>query len=64
MANNVASDETARDEPSHLELHCFQKYLYWSAGMKELIATKEVYITGLTKILGNSADSDQTPLNV
>ena len=29
-------DETARYEPSHLDLHCLQKYLYWSTGMKGL----------------------------
>ena len=33
MANSVDSDETAH-EPSHLDLHCLQRYLYWSAGMK------------------------------
>ena len=37
MANSVDPDETAHYEPSHLDLHCLQKYLYWSAGMKALI---------------------------
>ena len=32
MANSVDPDETAK--PSHLDLHCLQKYLCWSAGMK------------------------------
>ena len=36
MANSVDPDETARYEPSHLDLHCLQRYLYWSAGMKGL----------------------------
>ena len=34
MANSVDPDETAHYEPSDLELHCLQRYLYWSAGMK------------------------------
>ena len=36
MANSVDPDETARYESSHLDLHCLQRYLYWSAGIKEL----------------------------
>ena len=34
MANSVDPDEMASNEPSHLDLHCLQRYLYWSAGMK------------------------------
>ena len=29
IGNSVDPDETARYEPSHLDLHCVQKYLYW-----------------------------------
>ena len=36
IANSVDPDETARYEPSHLDLHCLQRYLYWSAGLKGL----------------------------
>ena len=36
MANSVDPDETAHNEPSHLELHCFQENLSWSRGLKEL----------------------------
>ena len=36
MANSVDSDETARYEPSHLEVHCLHRYLYQSAGLKRL----------------------------
>ena len=36
MAISEEQDEMARYEPSHLELHCLQKYLYWPAGMKRL----------------------------
>ena len=36
MADSVDSDKTARYEPSHLYLHCLQRYLYLSMGMKEL----------------------------
>ena len=31
-------------EPSHLDLHCFQRYLYWSAGLKGTDIWK-IYIT-------------------
>ena len=37
MANSVDPDETASYEPSHLDLHCLQTHLYWSAGTKALI---------------------------
>ena len=36
MMNSVAPDEMAHYEPSQLDLHCLQKYLYWSAWMKGL----------------------------
>ena len=29
--NSVELDETARYEPSHLDLHCLYKYLFWYA---------------------------------
>ena len=32
--NSVDPDETARHEPSHLDLHFFHKYLFWSTGPK------------------------------
>ena len=35
MANSVDPDETACYEQSHLDLHCLQRYLYWSVGTKE-----------------------------
>ena len=34
MANSVDPDETARDEPSHLDLHCLNRHLFLSAGLK------------------------------
>ena len=34
MASIVDPDETARNEPSHLDLHCLQKFPCWSAGIK------------------------------
>ena len=37
IGNSVDPDETAHDEPSHLDLHCLQKYMYSSVGMKGLI---------------------------
>ena len=36
IANSVDPDETARYEPSHLVLHCLQKYMFRCAGFKEL----------------------------
>ena len=32
MANSANPDEMARYEPSHLDLYCLQRYMYWSAG--------------------------------
>ena len=37
MANSVDPDETACYKPSHLNLHCLQKYLFYSTGLKGLI---------------------------
>ena len=34
MATSVDPDEMARYEPSDLDLHCLQRYLCLSAGMK------------------------------
>ena len=36
MANSVDPDEMAHYEPSHLALHCLQKYLSFSTGLKRL----------------------------
>ena len=36
MANNVAPDEKARSEPSHLDLHCLDRYMFCSARLKRL----------------------------
>ena len=36
MANSVDPDETARYEPSHLDLHCLHRYLFSPAGLKGL----------------------------
>ena len=44
MANSVDPDETARNEPSHLDLHCLQKYLYWSSGLKRLSCSYFTFI--------------------
>ena len=35
MANSVDPDETAR-EPSHQDLHCLHRYLFWYAGLTGL----------------------------
>ena len=36
MATRVNPDKTARYEPSHLDLHCLHRYLFWSARLKGL----------------------------
>ena len=36
LLNSVDPDETAHDEPSHLDQYCFQKCLSLSAVLKEL----------------------------
>ena len=36
MENSVDPDDTAHYELSHLDLHCLQRGLYWSVGMKGL----------------------------
>ena len=51
MANSAYPDGTARYEPSHLDLHCLQRYMYWSAGMPSVPK----------RALANSLDPDQTP---
>ena len=39
MTNSVDPDEMARYEPSHLDLYCLLRYLYWPAGLKGLLST-------------------------
>ena len=36
IANSVDPDETFHYKPSHLDLHCLPRYLFWSAGLKGL----------------------------
>ena len=36
MANSVDPDKMACYKLSHMDLHCLQRFLYWSAGMKGL----------------------------
>ena len=36
MTNSVDPDEMAHYEPSHLDLHCLHRYLFWSTGLKGL----------------------------
>ena len=43
MANSVDPDEMAHYEPSHLELHCLQRYLLWSARLKGFKTSSAVY---------------------
>ena len=44
LINSVDPDETAHFEPSHLDLHCLHKYLYWSIGLKGLIFVCALFI--------------------
>ena len=36
LANSVDPDEMVHYEQSYLELHCLQKYKFWSTGLKGL----------------------------
>ena len=49
MANSVEPDETARDEPSHLDLHFLHRCLFLSAGLNVLIS-KTCLSSNLIKI--------------
>ena len=50
MTNSVDPDETARNEPFHLDLHYLQRYLYWFVWMKGLM-TKYSYIKKILKVV-------------
>ena len=45
MANCVDPDEMAHHEPYHLDLHCLQKYQFWSAGLKGLFISRPMKCT-------------------
>ena len=50
MANRVDPDETARYEPSHLDLHCLHKYMLMYAGLNGFTnLCKTVYLLALDK---------------
>ena len=51
MANSVDLNETAHEEPSHLDLHCLHRYLCWSARLKGLNRTKLTIRAGWSKPL-------------
>ena len=46
LANSVDPDETARYEPSHLDLQCLHEYWLWSAGVNGS-SFQEVHSRGL-----------------
>ena len=65
MRNSVDPDEIARYEPSNLDLHCLQRYLYWSAGIEELkcdLSRETAFPTRLHKRLAKNQlnQSDQS----
>ena len=41
MVNSVDSYKMARYEPSHLDLHCLYKYIYWSVGINRVKNTEQ-----------------------
>ena len=47
MTNSVDPDETARYEPSHLDIQCLHRYMYLflSAGVRELMNETDVYVS-------------------
>ena len=44
MANIVDPDVTARNQPSHLDLHCLHRCLFWSAWLKGLRLLIPLYV--------------------
>ena len=52
MTKSVDPDETARYEPSHLNLHCLQGYLFWSTMLKGLWVKLETQWLHLRNIFG------------
>ena len=38
MASSADPDEMAHYEPSHQDLHCLGKKMFWSVGLKGLIS--------------------------
>ena len=43
MTNRVDPNETARYEPSHQDLHCLQRYVFWSArSLKNIKITPDI----------------------
>ena len=57
MANSVDPDETAHYEPSHLDLHCLHRYLFWSAGLKGFSEHTFAEAGAVTVALGSGTDS-------
>ena len=57
MANRADPDEMARYEPSHLDPHCLQRYMYWSAEMNWLNPKPRLWYTRyrirLVEVLSN-----------
>ena len=37
IANSIDPDDMAHYELSHLDLHCLQRYMKWSAGLKDKV---------------------------
>ena len=44
IVNNVGTDEMAHYELSRLDLHCLQRYVVWSAGLKWLILHTNIVV--------------------
>ena len=57
MTNSVDTDEMARNEPYHLDLHCLQRNLFWSTELKRLRSITSENFGVLT-----FADSNLVPL--
>ena len=61
MANSVDPDEIAHNESSFLDLHCLQKYLFWSARLKGLLRQPLCEVReNLRKIRIEANDSTET----
>ena len=50
MGNSVDPDGTAHYEPSHQNLHCLHRYLFWSAVLKEFIENLNLMLVSLLNV--------------
>ena len=57
MASRVDPDEMAHYEPSHLDLHCLHRYLFWSTGLKGLFFHLQILFVSFQIHIGQLYDN-------